>query len=132
ASVDAGVDTSAVRDPRRAHRLGADDYDVSRARGVAVARRADAGADTRWVVAASRRPSPHSRVVFGASDKRGVRLLRCQCFESVQDRCGPGRDMIVWRAMPLQFGGSPIALRKSNSLGKGQKFEPGCESPDLA
>jgi hypothetical protein len=36
--------------------------------------------DTRWVVAASRRPSPHSRVVFDASEKRGVRLLHCQMF----------------------------------------------------
>jgi SAM-dependent methyltransferase len=78
ASVDAGVDTSAVRDPRCTYRLGADNYDVSRARGVAVARRADAGAGTRWVVAASRRPSPHSPVVFGASEERGVRLLHCK------------------------------------------------------
>ena len=35
--------------------------------------------------------------------------------------------MIVWRAMPLQFGGSTIALRKSKSLGRGKSLNSGAK-----
>jgi hypothetical protein len=79
------------------------------------------------------------RSAFGArgaaSKHRAAGRVWLEADNSVaasQVRGVPGRDIIVWRAMPLQFGGSTRALRESNSLGKGQKFELGCESPDLA
>jgi hypothetical protein len=79
------------------------------------------------------------RSAFGArgaaSKDRAAGRVWLEADNSVaasQVRGVPGRDIIVWRAMPLQFGGSTRALRESNSLGKGQKFELGCESPDLA
>jgi SAM-dependent methyltransferase len=56
-----------------AHRCRPDDYDVSRTRGVAMARRAQPGAGIRPVLATSRWSSADSVVVFGEGEERGMR-----------------------------------------------------------
>jgi SAM-dependent methyltransferase len=66
------LDPSAVSDPRCAHRCRPDDHDVSRARSVAVARRAELGAGFRSVLATSRWPSSHSVVVFREGEERSL------------------------------------------------------------
>lgn len=69
ASIHSGMDSSTFGDPRCANRCRPDYRDVSRARGLAVARGVELGACIGQTMAPSRWSSAHSPIHFGESEK---------------------------------------------------------------